>query len=173
MMYDVVIIGAGPAGISAGIYAASRGKKVLITEKNTVGGLIGKVSTVTHYAGIMTEETGSSFAKRLKIQAENTGIDIIYEEVTQVELQGSIKKVFTKDGAYDAKKIVLANGTTPRKLNIPGEAELTGKGMGMNAQRDGRNIYRQKHLRRRRRGRSCKGSSVFIKICETSYDHSF
>ncbi len=146
MMYDVVIIGAGPAGISAGIYAASRGKKVLITEKNTVGGLIGKVSTVTHYAGIMTEETGSSFAKRLKIQAENTGIDIIYEEVTQVELQGSIKKVFTKDGAYDAKKIVLANGTTPRKLNIPGEAELTGKGMGMNAQRDGRkytdkNIY--------------------------------
>lgn len=138
MMYDVVIIGAGPAGISAGIYAASRGKKVLITEKNTVGGLIGKVSTVTHYAGIMTEETGSSFAKRLKIQAENTGIDIIYEEVTQVELQGSIKKVFTKDGAYDAKKIVLANGTTPRKLNIPGEAELTGKGMGMNAQRDGR-----------------------------------
>lgn len=112
MMYDVVIIGAGPAGISAGIYAASRGKKVLITEKNTVGGLIGKVSTVTHYAGIMTEETGSSFAKRLKIQAENTGIDIIYEEVTQVELQGSIKKVFTKDGAYDAKKIVLANGTT-------------------------------------------------------------
>lgn len=146
MMYDVVIIGAGPAGISAGIYAASRGKKVLITEKNTVGRLIGKVSTVTHYAGIMTEETGSSFAKRLKIQAENTGIDIIYEEVTQVELQGSIKKVFTKDGAYDAKKIVLANGTTPRKLNIPGEAELTGKGMGMNAQRDGRkytdkNIY--------------------------------
>ena len=146
MMYDVVIIGAGPAGISAGIYAASRGKKVLITEKNTVGGLIGKVSTVTHYAGIMTEETGSSFTKRLKIQAENTGIDIIYEEVTQVELQGSIKKVFTKDGAYDAKKIVLANGTTPRKLNIPGEAELTGKGMGMNAQRDGRkytdkNIY--------------------------------
>ena len=76
MMYDVVIIGAGPAGISAGIYAASRGKKVLITEKNTVGGLIGKVSTVTHYAGIMTEETGSSFAKRLKIQAENTGIHI-------------------------------------------------------------------------------------------------
>ena len=146
MMYDVVIIGAGPAGISAGIYAASRGKKVLITEKNTVGGLIGKVSTVTHYAGIMTEETGSSFAKRLKVQAENAGIDIIYEEVTQVELQGSIKKVFTKDGAYDAKKIVLANGTTPRKLNIPGEAELTGKGMGMNAQRDGRkytdkNIY--------------------------------
>ena len=171
MMYDVVIIGAGPAGISAGIYAASRGKKVLITEKNTVGGLIGKVSTVTHYAGIMTEETGSSFAKRLKIQAENTGIDIIYEEVTQVELQGSIKKVFTKDGAYDAKKIVLANGTTPRKH--PRRSRTYRQRDGNERSKRRKKIYRQKHLRRRRRGRSCKGSSVFIKICETSYDHSF
>lgn len=146
MMYDAVIIGAGPAGISAGIYAVSRGKKVLIVEKNTVGGLIGKVSTVTHYAGIMTEETGSSFAERLKTQAENAGIEIVYDEVTQVELQGSIKKVFTTNAVYHAKKIVLANGTTPRKLGIPGEAELTGKGIGMNAQKDGRkyidkNVY--------------------------------
>ena len=70
MMYDVVIIGAGPAGISAGIYAASRGKKVLITEKNTVGGLIGKVSTVTHYEGIMTEETG--YSKELETKMHQT-----------------------------------------------------------------------------------------------------
>lgn len=53
-MYDIVIIGAGPAGVSAGIYAKSRGKKVLIIEKEKIGGLIGKVSTVTHYAGIVT-----------------------------------------------------------------------------------------------------------------------
>ena len=146
MMYDVVIIGAGPAGISAGIYAASRGKKVLIVEKNTVGGLIGKVSAVTHYAGIMTEETGNSFAERLKIQAENAGIEIVYDEVTQVGLQGGTKKVITANAVYDAEKIVLANGTTPRRLGIPGEAELAGKGMGMNAQKDGRkyidkNVY--------------------------------
>lgn len=146
MMYDVVIIGAGPAGISAGIYAISRGKKVLIIEKNIVGGLIGKVSTVTHYAGIMSEETGISFAERLKKQAENAGIDIIYDEVKRVELQGKTKKIYTDDKVFSAKKVVLANGTRPRKLEITGETKLAGKGMGMNAQKDGvkykgKNIY--------------------------------
>lgn len=139
-MYDVVIIGAGPAGISAGIYAVSRGKKVLIVEKNIVGGLIGKVSTVTHYAGIMSEETGVTFANRLKEQAESAGIEIAYGEVRRVELMGEVKKIYTEDKAYSAKKIVLANGTTPRKLGIIGEKKLAGKGMGMNAQRDGENI---------------------------------
>ncbi len=62
-MYDIVIIGAGPAGISAGVYAKSRGKKVLIIEKEKIGGLIGKVSTVTHYAGIVSGETGVSFSE--------------------------------------------------------------------------------------------------------------
>ena len=96
-MYDVVIIGAGPAGISAGIYAVSRGKKVLIVEKNIVGGLIGKVSTVTHYAGIMSEETGVTFANRLKEQAESAGIEIAYGEVKRVELTGEVKKIYTED----------------------------------------------------------------------------
>ena len=69
-MYDIIIIGAGPAGISAGIYAVSRGKKTLLIEKNVVGGLIGKVSTVTHYAGVIEDETGVTLAERMKQQAE-------------------------------------------------------------------------------------------------------
>lgn len=145
MMYDVVIIGAGPAGVSAGIYAISRGKKVLIIEKNMVGGLIGKVSTVTHYAGILSEETGISFAERLKKQAENAGIDILYDEVKRVELQGKRKKVYTNDNVFSAKKIVLANGTRPRELGIIGETKLAGKGMGMNAQKDGAK-YKEKNI---------------------------
>ena len=68
-MYDMIIIGAGPAGISAGIYAVSRGKKALILEKNEVGGLIGKVSTVTHYVGVSQGETGYTFCRKIK----NTG----------------------------------------------------------------------------------------------------
>lgn len=64
-MYDIVIIGAGPAGVSAAVYAASRGKNTLVIEKNRVGGLIGKVSTVTHYAAVMEAETGETFAERL------------------------------------------------------------------------------------------------------------
>ncbi len=70
----------------------SRGKKTLIIEKNKVGGLIGKVSTVTHYAGIIENETGVTFAERMKKQAKNAGVEIVYETVEQVELNGNIKK---------------------------------------------------------------------------------
>lgn len=145
-MYDIVIIGAGPAGVSAGIYAKSRGKKVLIIEKEKIGGLIGKVSTVTHYAGIVNGETGISFSERLKEQAENAGIEIVYEDVNNVDFKGDVKLVFTNNNLYKAKKIIIANGTRPRKLGIEGEIELAGKGIGLNAARDGKdyigkNVY--------------------------------
>ena len=67
-MYDILIIGAGPAGISAGIYAVSRGKKTLVLEQAQVGGIIGKVSTVTHYTALQAQETGATFAARMKEQ---------------------------------------------------------------------------------------------------------
>lgn len=144
-MYDVVIIGAGPAGISAGIYAVSRGQKVLIIEKNQVGGLIGKVSTVTHYAGILPGETGATFAERMKQQAEAAGVEILKAEVKNVELLGVKKKILTDQGIFEAERVILANGTSPRRLGIPGEEELWGKGMGMNAAKDGES-YRGKHV---------------------------
>lgn len=145
-MYDIVIIGAGPAGVSAGIYAKSRGKKVLIIEKEKIGGLIGKVSTVTHYAGIVTWETGVSFSERLKEQAENAGIEIVYEDVNNVDFKGDVKLVFTNNNTYETKKIIIANGTRARKLGIEGELELAGKGIGLNAAKDGKdyigkNVY--------------------------------
>lgn len=135
-MYDIIIIGAGPAGISAGIYAVSRGKRALVLEKSQVGGIIGKVSTVTHYTALQTQETGETFAKRMKEQALSAGVEIAYANVTGVTLRGEVKTVRTDKGTYEAKRIILANGGTPRKLGIPGEAELAAKGMGMNAARD-------------------------------------
>lgn len=146
MMYDVVIIGAGPAGISAGIYAVSRGKKTVILEKNAVGGLIGKVSTVTHYASVSDGETGKMFAEKLEAQAKRSGVELVRAEVTAVELEGEIKQVHTAQGVYSAHTVILANGTSPRKLGIPGESELAGKGMTMNAARDaaryeGKSVY--------------------------------
>ncbi len=145
-MYDVIIIGAGPAGISAGIYAVSRGKKTLILEKNEVGGLIGKVSTVTHYAGIIDNETGVTFAERLKNQALNAGVEIINQNVIGVNLNGKVKAVETDIATYCSEKVIIANGTSPRRLGIEGEDKLFGKGIGMNAARDaekyqGKNIY--------------------------------
>lgn len=145
-MYDIIIIGAGPAGISAGIYAVSRGKKTLVLEKSKVGGIIGNVSTVTHYTALQTHETGVSFADRMKEQAMRAGVEIAYESVTGADLTGEVKVVYTTKGTYQAKRLILANGGTPRKLGIPGEAELAGKGMGLNAAKDGpaytgKNLY--------------------------------
>ncbi len=145
MMYDVMIIGAGPAGISAGIYAVSRGQKAVVFEKNEVGGLIGKVSTVTHFASVSEGETGKMFAEKLQAQARSAGVEIVKEEVIGVNLEGEIKQVHTERGIYSGHKVILANGTSPRKLGIPGEKELAGKGMAMNAARDA-SAYQGKHV---------------------------
>lgn len=144
-MYDIIIIGAGPAGISAAIYAVSRGKNTLVLEKAKVGGLIGKVSTVTHYSGIIKGETGDTFARRMEEQALEAGVEIKYENVEKVSLKDSVKTIHTAHGVYEAKRIILANGTTPVKLDIPGGAALTGHGMAMNAAAHGE-AYREKHV---------------------------
>lgn len=133
-MYDIIIIGAGPAGISAAVYGKSRGKKVLVLEKKQVGGLIGTVSTVTHYTAILQEESGKTFAERMKEQALSAGVEIRYENVTETKLTGEIKKVVTEKGSYESKTLILANGSSGRMLGIPGEGL---KGVRLNAPKDG------------------------------------
>ncbi len=141
-MYDMIVIGAGPAGVSAAVYGKSRGKKVLLLEKNQVGGLIGTVSTVTHYTAIVQEETGGSFAERMKAQALGAGVEIRYEKVTETKLKGKVKKVITDQGTYEARTLILANGGSGRMLGIPGENL---KGVRLNAPKDGP-IYKGKNV---------------------------
>lgn len=138
-MYDICVIGGGPAGISSAIYSASRGLKTVVLEKKSVGGLLGSVSTVTHYSGIIENETGKSFADRLRRQAEAAGVEIRMETVRDAELTGKIKKITTKQNVYEAKAVIIAAGTTKRALGIPGEAELSQKGVGMNASESAKN----------------------------------
>ncbi|NJP41011.1 NAD(P)/FAD-dependent oxidoreductase [Oscillospiraceae bacterium HV4-5-C5C] len=138
MLNDLIIIGAGPAGSSAAIYAASRGISVRLLEQQAVGGLIGQVSTVTHYAAIAAHETGAGFARRLQEQLAAAKVEVCVEAVHQVALTGPVKTVRTAANTYQARAVILANGSTPNRLDIPGEAELDGHGMNLNAARDGR-----------------------------------
>lgn len=140
-MHDIIIIGAGPAGISAAIYGKSRGKKVLVLEKKQVGGLIGTVSTVTHYTAIVQEESGKTFAERMKAQALHAGVEIRYENATETKLTGEVKKVVTNQNTYESKTIILANGGSGRMLGIPGENL---KGVRLNAPKDGPNYKGKK-----------------------------
>lgn len=141
-MYDIIIIGAGPAGISAAVYGKSRGKNVLVLEKNQVGGLIGTVSTVTHYTAIVDGESGQSFAARMKEQALRAGVEIRYENVIETKLTGEIKKVVTNKDTYESQTLILANGGSGRILGIPGENL---KGVRLNAPKDG-SAYKGKHV---------------------------
>lgn len=145
MVYDVIIIGAGPAGISASIYAASRGLRTLLLEKEQVGGTIHSVSSVTHYSGITENETGRTFAARMQKQAADAGVIIKFEEVTTINLEEEIKELVTNKGSYQAKSVILANGTTPKLLGIPGEQKLIGKGVGYCLSED-LNMYKEKEI---------------------------
>lgn len=145
MIYDAIIVGAGPGGISASIYAASRGLNVLVLEKKEAGGTIRKVSNVTHYSGVKEDETGKTFSDRLYNQAVNTGVEFKFEEVNKVNLEGDTKEIITSKNTYQAKVIILANGTTPRDLGIPGEKEFMGNGVSYYLS-DDKEIYRDKEV---------------------------
>lgn len=144
-MYDIIIVGGGPGGISAGLYAVSRGLKTLILEKDKIGGMISKISSVTHYTGIKENETGETFSKRIEKQARDAGVEIKFEEVISTDLKDKIKKVKTNDNTYESKVVIIASGRTPLKLNIPGEKEFDQKGIGQNALRD-KEKYKDKEV---------------------------
>ncbi|WP_283170491.1 NAD(P)/FAD-dependent oxidoreductase [Curtanaerobium respiraculi] len=146
-MYDILIIGAGPAGVSAAVYAASRGRTVLLIEKSKVGGLVGNVSSVTHYASVDGDETGASFAEKLSDQLTRyPTIETVFGTVESVDMEGDIKRVIADTGAYEGKRLIIAAGCAPRKLHVPNEDRLAGHGVDLNAPRDaeryrGKNIY--------------------------------
>lgn len=142
---DAIIVGGGPAGASAAVYLASRGLKPVIFEKDKIGGTVGNVSSVTHYLGVSNSETGESFSKKLTEQLEKYNVSIINEKINSTELEGEIKIVKTNKGTYETKVIILANGTTGRKLGIAGEEELAGKGVCYNPYNEGK-LYKSKEI---------------------------
>lgn len=134
-MYDVIIIGGGPAGLTAAIYCARANLKTLVLEKETIGGQIASSPLVENYPGFKSI-SGGELANNLYEQAEALGIDIELEEVTEIS-QGKTKKIITDAGEYESKVVIIATGSKHRLLGLPNEKELIGHGISFCTSCDG------------------------------------
>lgn len=126
--YDVVIIGAGPAGLTSAIYTAREGLDTLVIEKSSPGGQAGVTQIIENYPGFDQGISGEEFANRLTRQAERFGVEILQaQSVTDIRINGRYREVITSDGStYCATAILIATGARYRRMNVPGEEELIG-----------------------------------------------
>lgn len=127
-MYDLIIIGAGPAGLAAGIYGGRAHLNTLILEKSTVGGRAYTTREIVNYPGIPST-SGPDLTEKMAEHAESFGVEIKREPVKSMDVSGDVKLVKTRRHEYGAKAVVIATGTSARILGIPGERELTGQGV--------------------------------------------
>ncbi|MDD2295910.1 MAG: thioredoxin-disulfide reductase [Eubacteriales bacterium] len=128
-IYDVIIVGAGPAGLAAGLYAGRSRLSTLIVEKEKDGGQIVQTAEIDNYPGSIEGETGPSLVERFSAQAQKFGAEKIIDTVTDMELEGNPKKIIGQKETYLGKTVILAGGAMPTKIGCPGEDEFTGKGV--------------------------------------------
>lgn len=127
--YDLVIIGAGPAGLAAGLYAGRARLNTLIIEKQKNGGQIVITSEIENYPGCLDEETGPSLIDRMVKQTEKFGVDHVFDTVVDLDLEGEEKHIKCLHEEYTSKAVILATGANPIPIGCPGEKELSGKGV--------------------------------------------
>ena len=143
-MYDIVIIGAGPAGLTAAVYGGRAEKSVLVLEKETFGGQVTHSPKIENYPGTL-QMSGNEFAEKLVEQALSLGAEIELDEVTAVETDGKIKKVIGENATYEAKSVIVATGSKHRKLGVTDEEKFVGTGISYCAVCDGA-FYKDKEV---------------------------
>ena len=141
-MYDIIVVGAGTAGLSAAIYGVRAGKTVLVLEGASYGGQIINTPEIENYPAIK-KTSGFEFATDLFNQAKDLGAEVKYEKVIGISLEGNVKKVKTEAEVYDAKAVILATGAKNRPLGLSNEKKLVGSGVSYCATCDGM-FYRNK-----------------------------
>ena len=127
--YDVVIIGGGPAGLTAGLYSARDRLSSLLIEKGVIGGKITEAERVDNYPGFPEGISGLELTKLMHEQAAKYGLEAVYTEVTALEIKKEQKVVVTTQGDFAARAVIIAGGSEWAKLGVPGEKEFTGKGV--------------------------------------------
>ena len=141
--YDVIILGGGPAGYTAALYAVRAGFSTLVMERIAPGGQMNETTHIDNYPGYPQGIDGFTLGQNMLQGATRFGADTHYTEVLSVDFQDAVKKIHTADGTYGAKAVVIATGAGHKQLGLPGEKALTGKGVAYCAACDG-NFYRGK-----------------------------
>lgn len=136
-MYDVIIVGGGPAGASAAIYASRGRLKTLVIDKAPNTGALALTHKIANYPGVPGELTGRELLARMREQAQSFGAEFVQTTITAMDVEDETKYVFTADGMFSAKAIIIATGSKGRSRMLPGEEKLLGKGVSTCATCDG------------------------------------
>ena len=143
--YDVIIIGSGPAGLTAALYLGRAGQKCILLEKDFVGGYTAKIAHIENYPGYEMIN-GMDLTQIMAKQAEKFGATIVYPvEVVDMELKGDLKRVRTRDEVYESHAVIIAIGVARKKLEVPGAKEFLGKGVSYCATCDG-NFFKGRNV---------------------------
>ncbi|OIQ54106.1 thioredoxin-disulfide reductase [Neomoorella thermoacetica] len=137
MVYDLMIIGGGPAGLTAALYGARGGLNTILLEMGAPGGQAGQTDRIENYPGFPDGITGIDLAMKFAEQAQRFGARLEMTTVREVDFSRANKKVITSNGEYEARAVIIASGAHPRPLGVPGEAELRGRGVSYCATCDG------------------------------------
>lgn len=159
-MYDVIIIGMGIGGITAGIYAKRAGLNVLMFEKGTPGGILQNIQKIKNYPGY-EEVSGPDLALQLFKQVRNLEISFKNEAVTKLEVLGEVKKVYSASGCYEAKNVIIATGRVPKYLGLDNEKDFLGKGVSTCATCDGF-LYKDQDVAVVGSGNSALSESLYL-----------
>lgn len=164
-MYDIVIIGAGPAGMTAALYAKQAKKNILVLEKDVYGGQILKADTIKNYPGFK-EITGYDFANNLYTQLTNLNIEIKFEEVIEIKTNSETKEIKTNKSNYISKSVIIASGSKNKKLNLNNEDKLIGKGVSYCTTCDGM-FFKEKNVAIYGGGNSAIDGALYLSdICK-------
>jgi len=144
-IHDLIIIGGGPAGLTAAIYALRSRLKTLLVEKMILGGQASTTSRVDNYPGFPNSISGLDLAQKISEQAIKLGLEVVYGNATQIKNNDNVKEVIVDGIIYPTRAVIIATGTDPAKLGIPGEEELRGRGVSYCATCDGP-FYQNKNV---------------------------
>ena len=166
MIYDVLIVGAGPAGMTAAIYASRGNLKVGLIERNVPGGQIVYTQVVENYPGFKSIN-GVDLAMVMMEQTAEKDVDFIYEDVTSIKKEDNLFTVTTNENEYKAKAVIIATGQANRKLSVPGENRLIGRGISFCALCDG-SLYKDKDVLVVGGGNSAVEESLYLAgVCKS------